>query len=106
MSEKSYVELENGVQKWLYLANPRNIEKVLIDPLDGQKKVIPVQRWDVLREDRRPVQKVYDVTSVKHQADLTALWKLGVLDTKEVGITRFGTGFQTKYSIETRPLQG
>jgi hypothetical protein len=100
-----FVKLEPGVAKWLYITDPRKYDKVLLDPQDQRKKNVTARRWTVLREDGVPVNKVYDVTSVKHDADLMQLFNLGVTEQKEIGITMLGSGFTREYKIETRPVQ-
>jgi len=106
MSLANYIIFENGVQKWLFIGNPHKLDKVLVDPRTKQKKTVQVRRWSVTRENKSMVHKHLDVTSSKFDADLMALFELDVLSYKEVGITRYGEGWDTTYTIETRPLQG
>jgi hypothetical protein len=101
----NFIQFEPGVTKWLVLSDPRTIEKEITDSLDDRRKQIQVRRWTVSREDGAFVNKTLDVTSIKFDSTLMTHYNLSAMDSKEIGITVTGTGFQKNYSVETRPFQ-
>ncbi len=101
----NFIQFEPGITKWLVLSEPRIIEKEITDPLDDRRKQIQVRRWSVTREDGSFVNKTLDVTSTKFDSTLMAHYNLGAMDSKEIGVTVTGSGFQKVHSVETRPFQ-
>jgi len=99
----NFVQLEEGVPTRLHFVGHTMVDRVIRDPLLGIDKPVTTLTMIVDERDGERVTQVLSVTSENLAAQLEPWLSGDRYKLNDFTITKRGTGFQTRYTVEVTP---